>query len=112
MPPIDGFEWLAAAFQEAGIADSGMGGPVPLSWAELGAYNRAVCGVYNSWTLCIMREMSQAYVSWYNKGGRQKDIADDVPYIERNEETLKAAGHAIIRSRDKSEQLRREAQNG
>lgn len=112
MPGIDEFEWLASVFQECGIAGQGMSGPVPLSWQEIDAYDRITLGAYNSWALCMIREMSDAYVRWYGKGGQQKDIADDVPYIERNEETLAAARDTIIRNRDKSQQLQSEALNG
>lgn len=112
MPGIDGFEWLASVFQECGIAGQGMSGPVPLTWQEIDAYDRITRGVYTSWSLGLVREMSDAYVRWHNKGSQQKDLADDVPYIERNEETLSAARDTIMRNRDKSQQLQSEALNG
>ena len=106
MPRVDGFDWLAAAFRESGIAGYGAAGPVPLPWTEIYAYSHTVGGSYTSWALSMIRTMSEEYCRWYSKGCQQKDIADDVPYIERTNETLEAAGQAIIRSRDASAKLR------
>jgi len=53
--------------------------------------------------------MSRAYVNWRNKGSEQKDIADDVPYIERNEETLEAMQSHLMSSRDRSAELTAQA---
>lgn len=50
--------------------------------------------------------MSEAYVKWLNKGGQQKDIADDVPYVVRSEEAMQAAAQNIMRNREKSAELR------
>lgn len=83
-----------------------MGGPVPLPWQELDAYNRITGNVYSAWSLTVIRSMSEAYSSWYAKGGEQEDIADEVPYILRNEETMAAAGKMIMKSRDESAKLR------
>ena len=105
LPPIDGFAWLASAWQEAGLCAHGMAGPVPLPWSEIDAYGR-ITGAYSAWALGMLRAMSEAYCRWYSKGCQQKDIADDVPYIEQTDDTLEAAGQAIIRSREASAKLR------
>jgi hypothetical protein len=57
----------------------------------------------------MLMEMSRAYVNWRNKGSEQSDIADDVPYIERNEETLAAMQAHLIDSRDRSADLAAQA---
>lgn len=112
LPDIDGVEWVASAFSECGMAAHGMAGLIPLSWAEVESYGRITMGVYGSWALTAVREMSDAYVRWHHKGAGQKDIANDVPYIERNEDTLEAAKEAIIRSREASRALREELNHG
>lgn len=94
------------------MAAHGMAGLIPLSWAEVESYGRITMGVYGSWALTAVREMSDAYVRWHHKGAGQKDIANDVPYIERNEDTLEAAKEAIIRSREASRALREELNHG
>lgn len=106
MPELDGFEWLSAAFQEAGVCESTAAGPVPLSWREIHAWHQVIGQVYSAWALGIVREMSEAYVKWLNRGGQQKDIADDVPYIVRDEESMQAAAQAIMRNRERSAELR------
>lgn len=45
--------------------------------------------------------MSEAYCKWHAKGGKQEDLALDVPYIERNEETLAAMREQLIKVREK-----------
>ena len=57
----------------------------------------------------MLMEMSRSYVNWRNKGSDQEDIADDVPYIERNEETLDAMQGHLMTSRDRSAELAAQA---
>lgn len=72
----------------------GMNGPIALSWQEIVAYDKAV-GPIGMWAMATIKEMSDAYVDWYHKGGQQGDVAIDVPYIERTEETIQAARQSI-----------------
>ena len=94
LPIISPFEWLAEVFRECGMCGHGMNGPIALSWQEIHAYNKAV-GPLGKWALATIKAMSDAYVGWYHKGGEQGDIATDVPYIERTEETIQAARKSI-----------------
>ena len=57
----------------------------------------------------MLMEMSRSYVNWRNRGGEQDDIADDVPYIEQNEETLEAMQSHLMDSRDRSAELTAQA---
>jgi hypothetical protein len=106
LPDIDEFQWVANAWQEAGMVGHGMSGAVPLSWAEIESYHSVIGKPYSSWALCVLREMSEAYCKWQHKGSEQKDIADDVPYIKRDEKSLEQAAKTVKRSLDNSAKMR------
>lgn len=106
LPETD-FDHIPAWLVEAGIAPGGS----PLSWVELDAYNRSTGGVCGQWELQVMMDMSREYARWLSKGGSQSDIADDVPYVERNEETNRALQARLLESREKSAELAKEAKS-
>ena len=108
-PKIKGFEYLASAFQELGMAGNGGMSINPTSWQEIESYIRLTGSWLSSWDAQMLMEMSRAYVNWRNKGSEQADIADDVPYIERNEETLEAMQAHLMNSRDRSAELTAQA---
>jgi hypothetical protein len=81
----------------------------PTSWQEIESYIRLTGSWLSSWDAQMLMEMSRAYVNWRNKGSEQKDISDDVPYIERNEETLAAMQTHLMDSRDRSADLAAQA---
>lgn len=65
---LDGFEYIAQAFNSAGKSESsGMGASV-LSWQELKAFNDCNGGFLNIWELNIIKAMSSAYVSMLYEG--------------------------------------------
>lgn len=102
LPDIEGWEWLASAFCEVGMASAGPSGHIPLTWQELKAWHQITGRVYSSWELGVIRQMSENYVKWQHLGGQQKDLATEVPYIVKTPEALAKAGEAIMRNRDKS----------
>jgi hypothetical protein len=58
---LEGFEYIAEAFNKSGKCESsGMGASV-LSWGEIKSFNDCV-GFLNVWELNIIRRMSSAYV--------------------------------------------------
>jgi len=81
----------------------------PTSWQEIESYIRLTGSWLSSWDAQMLMEMSRAYVNWRNKGSEQADIADNVPYIERNEETLDAMQSHLMTSRDRSAELSTQA---
>ena len=95
---MNGVEYLTGLFIDTGMCSQGMGGITALSWSELDAFNR--CGALHltGWELSRLMDMSRAYCQWLAKGGKQGDIADDVPYIDR---TRSATGY-LLRQRDAS----------
>lgn len=80
-------------------AQGGMG-LSPLYWSEIRSYDLSTGNTLGIWAKKTIRQMSESYCLWYSKGGKQNDIATDVPYVERNEETMQAAVRAMIASRD------------
>lgn len=78
-------------------------GITPIQWLEIDAYNRCNDNWLSQWDCAVIRQMSQAYCKWHAKGGRQGDLADDVPYIERNEETLTVMRERLIKMRESSD---------
>jgi hypothetical protein len=107
LPDISGFEYLTQWLSEAGVAPGGSA----LTWAEIESYDRSTGGACTLWDRQAISRMSREYASWLAKGGRQSDIADNVPYIERNESTLKAMQDRLSESRDKSAELAKKAKN-
>ena len=85
-----------------------MGGPQPLSWNEIQSYDSATGGTLGIWGRMMLREMSEAYTRWIAKGGQQGDIADDVPYINRTEETIATASKMMRKNSDIAQQKQRE----
>lgn len=108
MPELGDHEYIAALFIDTGIGmRGGMGGLTPLSWSELKAFDDCGKLALSSWELSQLMEMSRSYCTWNAKGSQQKDIADDVPYIDR---TRKATDY-IIRQRDNSAKNAEDAKN-
>lgn len=96
---------MAELFADSGMAASG---PTPLSWQDIDAYNRCTALHMSAWEMQQLMAMSRAYCQWNIKGGKQGDIADDVPYID---ETRKATGY-LIRQRKASAKNADEAKSG
>jgi len=74
----------------------------PVAWQEIEAYDSATAAQFTPWEKRCLRQMSEAYVRWRNKGGEQSDIALDVPYIERNEKTLERHRDHLMEQAEKS----------
>lgn len=91
-------EHLTALFTDTGMYSQAMGGLTALSWAELDAFNRCGALALTGWELSRLMDMSRAFCNWHAKGGKQKDIADDVPYIDRDRQ----ATSYLLRQRDAS----------
>lgn len=108
-PEIRGLEYLATAVQEMGLVAQGGMSISHVSWQEIESYNRQTTNWLSSWDTLMLMEMSRSYVNWRNRGSEQKDIADDVPYIEQNEETLAAMQTHLMDSRDRSAELASQA---
>ena len=108
-PDISGLEYLASAVQELGLVGQGGMSISPTSWQEIESYDHMTGPWLSSWDAQTLMEMSRAYVNWRNKGSEQGDIADDVPYIERNEETLEAMQNQLMSSRDRSAEITAQA---
>lgn len=103
LPDTEGFDWLVSAWMECGKCKKlSMGDIDPLPWQEIESYDRSTGETLGVWARSVLREMSEAYVKWIGKGSQQGDIADDVPYINRTEETMKAASAHLMRNRDKA----------
>ncbi len=100
---------MASAVQELGLVGQGGMSISPVTWQEIESYIRLTGSWLSSWDAQMLMVMSRAYVNWRNKGGEQKDIADDVPYIERNEETLEAMQNQLMSSRDRSAEITAQA---
>jgi hypothetical protein len=109
LPDVDGFEYLTSALIEVGICDQSGMGLGPLTWSELDSFAKRTGDVYTDWEIGLLRQMSSEYAKWHSKGGKQGDIAEDVPYVERNEETLARMQERLIESREKSAELAKEA---
>lgn len=69
---------------EAGLFSQGGMGISPITWSELDAFNRCGGLELSSWELSRLMDMSRSYCSWNSKGSSQKDIADDVPHIDKS----------------------------
>jgi len=108
-PKTNEFEYLVSAFQELGMVGRGGMSISPVSWQEIESYIRLTGSWLSSWDAQMLMEMSRAYVNWRNTGSEQADIAEDVPYIERNQETLDAMQSHLMTSRDKSAELAAQA---
>lgn len=111
LPDVDGFDYLTGAFIEAGICDQGGMGLTALPWAELDCYARRTGSVYTDWDLQLIRSMSQEYVKWHARGGRQEEIADDVPYIDDSAEARDQMQRQLMESRERSAELAKEAES-
>ncbi|WP_138438598.1 hypothetical protein [Marinobacter alexandrii] len=105
LPDTNPFQYLTQWLLDAGIAP----GRAALTWTELDHYDHATGGVCSQWEMKTMMRMSREYTHWLGKGSRQSDIADDVPYIERTEETNQALQARLLESREKSAELAKEA---
>jgi hypothetical protein len=90
---------MVGLFMETGMASrAGMGGLTSISWLELQAFNKCGGLELKAWELSQLMEMSKSYCQWQAKGGQQPEIADDVPYINKELN----AGDYLIRQRDAS----------
>lgn len=54
-----------------------MGGPTPLSWTEINAYNVASCSNLTAWEKEQIRSMSEQCCAWLQKG---KSITQSSPF--------------------------------
>lgn len=99
---------MTGLFLDSGIGSrAGMGGILPLTWSELKAFDDCGKLSLSSWEFSQIMEMSRSYCNWNAKGSQQKDIADDVPYIDR---TRKATDY-IIRQREQSAKNAKDAKD-
>jgi hypothetical protein len=90
---------MVGLFMETGMGSrAGMGGLTPISWLELQSFDQCGRLELKAWELSQLMEMSRSYCHWQAKGGQQSDIADDVPYINKD---LSAADY-LLRQRDAS----------
>ena len=95
-------------FINMGSATSTMGGLVPITWSEIESYSRLCNLNLSAWEADLLMSMSRAYCSWNAKGGQQKDIAEDVPYIDRSV----SATDYLIRQREASAKNAQDAKSG
>jgi len=100
LPPIDGVEWLASAWSECGRCLPSFNGPVSLTWQEIESYDRSTGFTLGIYGRSIIRQMSNAYVAWINRGGQQESLPEEVPYIHRSESAAKKAAEYMIKNRD------------
>lgn len=109
LPELDEHEYMAGLFMDTGMgSQSGMGGMAPLDWTELQAFDQCGRLELTGWELSQLMSMSRAYCQWLAKGGKQSDIADDVPYID---ETRNATSY-LLRQRDASAKNADDAKSG
>lgn len=99
---------MTSLFLNLGIAQSTMGGFTPITWSDMQAYSNLCKLSLSAWESDLLMSMSRVYCSWYAKGGQQKDIADDVPYIDRSV----SASEYLIRQRDASSKNAQDAKSG
>lgn len=67
MPPLLGFDYLAAAWSECGAYEVGVNGILPLSWQEIHAYNAATGNRLCSYDCRLISLMSRLYCDQYHK---------------------------------------------
>ena len=101
-------EYLTGLFIDAGMCSQGMGGLTALSWSELDAFNRCGALRLTGWELSRLMDMSRSYCQWHAKGGKQGDIATDVPYIDHE----RKATDYLMRQRDASARNAADAKSG
>lgn len=78
MPPLLGFDYLAAAWSECGACGFGMNGPVPLDWQEIHAYNCASRRGLGGYECRLLSMMSRAYCAEFSKAGKAEAVQ---PYV-------------------------------
>ena len=66
LPPLLGFEYVAAAWSEAGRFTHGAHGIIPLPWSELAAYQQLVAPALNGFELSMIRQMSESFCDEMN----------------------------------------------
>jgi len=66
LPPLLGFEHVAAAWSEAGRFTHGAHGIIPLQWSELAAYQQLVSPALNGFELSMIRRMSESFCDEMN----------------------------------------------
>lgn len=98
LPNVDGSEYLTALYLDSGMVCSTGMGLTALTWVEVDAFNRCNALNLTAWEQSQIMAMSRAYSKWYAKGCKQKDIPDEVPYID----PTRNAGAYMMRARDSS----------
>lgn len=98
LPSVNGFDYLVVLFDESGKVSQGGMSLSPITWSELSAFNQCCALGLNGWELSRLMDMSRAYCSWNSKGSQQGDMADDVPYIDKN----RSSSDYLIRQREAS----------
>lgn len=108
LPDVDGCsDYMTGLFLDSGkVGSSGMS-VAPLSWQDIAAFNQCNALNMTAWECQTLMSMSRAYTDWYHRGCKQKDIPDEVPYID----PTKNAGAHMMRSRDRSKKRTEDALN-
>lgn len=83
---------VISAFHAIGMCQYTMGGIAPIPWTEINAYSDATKNNYFAWEKEAIREMSEQYVAWYNKGKENLCPAPYDPFL--------ASEGALKRQRD------------
>lgn len=79
---------MAALWHEVGECETGAAGPVPITWAELGAWQRLTGRDLTAWELRVLRKMSDEYVA-ESYAARDKKRA--APYVPKTAARISAA---------------------
>jgi hypothetical protein len=80
--PVDDGQYLLDALFEVGpSATAGMGGEIPVSWAELWAYAQATQNISEPWEFRAIMQMSRAFV----RARREGESVFAIPPMEQIE---------------------------
>lgn len=86
LPDIKGLETLASFFIEIGQATPVQGGLIPITWAEIQAWNEATKSKCEPWELKAIRVMSEAYCSGHALGRKPTSVA---PWADISKKDIK-----------------------
>lgn len=78
LPEIDGAEYMVSLLHEAGLMSGTGMGIIPLTWQEIEAWLRTTELRLSIWEKLTIKEMSEAYVSEFNKASTKDATA---PYV-------------------------------
>lgn len=98
LPSVEGVEYLTSLFIDSGMASQSGMGLSAITWLELSAFNECGGLKLTSWELSQLMAMSRSYCKWNGKGSQQKEMADDIPYIDK---TKNASGY-LMRQREEA----------